>query len=94
MPRIWTDEQRAAAAERIRTHKPWEKSTGPRTRAGKKRASQNAAKHGNDRHEIRHVRKALKAHRAFLALTRAFMAQDKLSCRRTNCKKNPVETKT
>lgn len=31
-------------AERIHTWRPWEKSTGPRTEAGKKRVSRNAYK--------------------------------------------------
>jgi hypothetical protein len=40
----WTEERRARQAELIRTWKPWEKSTGPRTSAGKRKAAKNAAK--------------------------------------------------
>ena len=38
----WTAERRAAQAARMRARKPWERSTGPRTDAGKKRSSRNA----------------------------------------------------
>lgn len=42
----WTEERRRKQAEIIRRHKPWEKSTGPRTEKGKQRSSINAYKHG------------------------------------------------
>lgn len=42
----WTPERSQKQSERIRTWKPWEKSTGPKTEAGKAKASQNALKHG------------------------------------------------
>ena len=42
----WTPERRARQAELIRKVKPWEKSTGPRTKEGKAIASQNARVHG------------------------------------------------
>lgn len=42
----WTPERRARAAELIRTWRPWEKSTGPRTDAGKAASRTNALKHG------------------------------------------------
>jgi|GEM_PF-4155932 len=42
----WTPERRAAARERALKNKPWEKSTGPKTAAGKARTSQNACKKG------------------------------------------------
>ena len=35
-----------AARQRILQSKPWEKSTGPRTKEGKLKSSQNALKHG------------------------------------------------
>ena len=38
----WTPERRARHAEKIRAWKPWEKSTGPRTAAGKAVSSRNA----------------------------------------------------
>lgn len=38
----WTPERRARHAEAIRRWKPWEKSTGPRSAAGKARSSRNA----------------------------------------------------
>ena len=68
MPRQWTPEQRAAQAARIRANKPWEKSTGPVTKTGKKRSSQNALKHGHDRTFVRNARKALRLQRQFLCV--------------------------
>lgn len=42
----WTQERRAFQAAVARKHRPWEKSTGPKTPAGKARASQNGIKSG------------------------------------------------
>lgn len=44
--RPWTQERRAFQAAVARKHRPWEKSTGPKTPAGKARASQNGIQHG------------------------------------------------
>lgn len=46
MTKGWTAERRAAQAARMRARKPWERSTGPRTDAGKKRSRGNAAGKG------------------------------------------------
>ncbi|MGZ9097931.1 MAG: hypothetical protein ACXW30_06510 [Micavibrio sp.] len=73
MPRKWTPEQRAAQAARIRALKPWEKSTGPVTKSGKKRSSQNALKHGNNKTLIRNTRKALRLQREFLCLAKIIL---------------------
>ena len=43
----WTPERRARQAELIRTWKPWQKATGPRTSDGKATASRNAYKGGH-----------------------------------------------
>ena len=40
----WTPERRARQAELIRTWKPWDKSTGPRTDEGKARTARNGFK--------------------------------------------------
>lgn len=37
----WTSERRARQSELIRTWRPWERSTGPRTAEGKARVAQN-----------------------------------------------------
>lgn len=42
--RGWTPERRARQAEAIRSWQPWNRSTGPRTDAGKATASQNRQK--------------------------------------------------
>ncbi|PIL46089.1 hypothetical protein CR105_03080 [Massilia eurypsychrophila] len=44
--RQWTPEQRARQSALIRTWKPWERSTGPSTEAGKAIAAGNSLKHG------------------------------------------------
>lgn len=38
----WAEEQKALQAEKIRNWKPWRKSIGPKTAAGKKRCKMNA----------------------------------------------------
>ena len=43
----WTPERRARQAELIRTWKPWEQSTGPRTPDGRLAVSRNAWKGGH-----------------------------------------------
>ena len=40
----WTEERKARQREMIRTWRPWEKSTGPRTETGKQVSSRNAVK--------------------------------------------------
>ncbi len=40
--RTWTPEARKAQAEAIRRWKPWTRSTGPKTQAGKETVSRNA----------------------------------------------------
>ena len=40
----WTHERRARQAELIRTWRPWEKSTGPRSDEGKARTARNGFK--------------------------------------------------
>ena len=42
----WTSERRARQAKLIQQWRPWEKSTGPKTKAGKEAISQNAYKGG------------------------------------------------
>lgn len=43
----WTPERRARQAELIRKWRPWEKSTGPKSAAGKARVRKNAFKGGS-----------------------------------------------
>ena len=57
MGKGWTPERRARQAERIRQWKPWEKSTGPRTEAGKAASNQNALVHGERSAEAVEARK-------------------------------------
>jgi hypothetical protein len=67
MPRIlsgWTLARRIQHAERIRLWKPWGRSTGPNTPAGKVKSSKNAMKHGertaHRRRELSEIRAQLK----------------------------------
>ena len=54
----WTLERRARQSELIRTWRPWEQSTGPRTDEGKARTARNGFKGGSWR-EIRELTKAM-----------------------------------
>jgi len=58
----WTPERRARQAELIRTWRPWEQATGPRTTAGKARVSRNADKGGEWR-RLRELSRALREQR-------------------------------
>jgi len=67
MPR-WNDEARRQQAEIARQRKPWMKSTGPRTDAGKKRSAANAiTTHGLYTDNGRRLLAALKMQKALLA---------------------------
>lgn len=46
MARVWTEEQKQRQRELIQEWRPWEKSTGPRSGAGKLVSSRNAYKGG------------------------------------------------
>ncbi len=58
----WTPERRARQAALIRTWKPWEQSTGPRSAEGKATASRNAWR-GGLRALLRELSRGLAAHR-------------------------------
>ena len=71
MATSWTPERRARQAEQIRTWRPWEQATGPRSPEGKATASRNAWSGGHRatlrelsrlvNAEIREARDVLKA---------------------------------
>ena len=63
--RKWTARQRKAQAEAIRRSRPWEKSTGPRTTAGKAKASQNALRHGVRSQVVKEYRRVVRENRRF-----------------------------
>ena len=44
MSKKWSNQSRKRQEKSIRTHKPWEVSTGPKSEAGKRRSSRNADK--------------------------------------------------
>ncbi len=54
----WTPERRARQAELIRTWKPWQQSTGPRTDEGKARTARNGFKGGRWR-QLRELTQAM-----------------------------------
>lgn len=76
MTKGWTEERRRKQAENIRKTKPWEKSTGPRSAAGKKRCSMNAYKEGYHSGHWKAVRQALLLNREFLRHFAVFLAAD------------------
>jgi len=65
----WTPERRARQAELIRTWRPWEKSTGPKTEAGQAEVSQNAYK-GSTWRPLRELSRALREHKKVLLETK------------------------
>jgi hypothetical protein len=66
MTRGWTEERRRKQAEMIRKHKPWDKSTGPKSSKGKAKSSMNALKSGGYSQSMKKIEKALKHNRAFM----------------------------
>ena len=59
MSYLRTPEHRARQSEAIRRWKPWERSTGPKTGAGKRRAAMRGYK-GGVRPKLREIAKALR----------------------------------
>ncbi len=55
MPR-WTEQSRKKQSELIKQVKPWKRSTGPKTRQGKRRSSQNALRTGEHTELVRTLR--------------------------------------
>jgi len=45
---VWTPERRKLQSDILKKIKPWEKSTGPKTKEGKNVSSLNALKHGEN----------------------------------------------
>ena len=64
-----TPEHRRLRAELIRKWRPWEKSTGPKTAAGKARVAGNSYK-GAVRPQLREIGRALREQRRFLIRAR------------------------
>ena len=58
MANPWTPERRAKQAQAIQAWQPWKRATGPRSDAGKAKASQNAYK-GGERSLLRALSRAL-----------------------------------
>jgi hypothetical protein len=68
----WTEDRKARQAALIRTRRPWERSTGPRTADGKAKASRNAWKGGQWlelRQESRIVNAEIRAARSLVTST-------------------------
>lgn len=70
MSKGWSKERREKQSLRIKTSRPWERTTGPRSQEGKKKSSQNAWKgRGYKKEEIIKERKGrLKAKYLFAAM--------------------------
>ncbi len=77
----WSPERRAAHAEAIRRWKPWEKSTGPRTDAGKSRAARNAVTHGLHTAAGGDLKDALRRQRRFVRCVRRLIRLEKKAAR-------------
>lgn len=68
MTKGWTEERRKKQAETIQKHKPWEHSTGPKTKKGKARSRYNALVTGQyaAQPELGAIPRALAAQKQFL----------------------------
>ena len=60
MATTWTPERRARQAELIRQWKPWERSTGPTSEAGKAQVAKNAWR-GGHRLQLRELARLVNA---------------------------------
>ncbi|MGB4106838.1 MAG: hypothetical protein WBK55_03480 [Alphaproteobacteria bacterium] len=81
---IWTEERRQRQREIINRSRPWGKSTGPKSRAGKLSSSLNALKHGERARALDTVRQICRKNREFLQLCELYSSQDTLERRKTN----------
>lgn len=73
----WSPERRSAHTEAMRRWKPWEKSTGPTSAAGKARSSQNAFKHGSYSALERELSRLLRENNRVLRRVNAFIRLEK-----------------
>ena len=89
----WSERRRKQQACNARRNKPWTRSTGPKSDAGKAVSSMNAYKHGHYTAAYQAVRAALRLNRDFLRYAALFFAFEQqretiLSRKRTNGKPN------
>ena len=73
--RHWTEEQRQRQREAIWRWKPWERSTGPQTAAGKAKVSRNGDKGGMWAKELADLRELRKTTNALLKEHREMLKQ-------------------
>ena len=78
--RRWTEKEKKRQACVLRRHKPWKKSTGPRTAQGKEKSKYNATKHGSRSAAFIRLRKALAAQGAYLKLVKDRIKYGEKSC--------------
>lgn len=96
----WSRRRRKQQACNARRNKPWTKSTGPKSEAGKRIASMNAWKHGHFSASYKMLRAALQVNKDFLRYASLFAAfeirQQEIMARRADVKRterNPNEIK-
>jgi hypothetical protein len=68
--RGWPPQRRSEQAARIRRHKPWRFSTGPKTVAGRAISAQNGMKHGYRSRHYSEVCRLLRTQRLFVRAVR------------------------
>ncbi len=72
MARNWSPEERRKHSEAIRKWKPWGKSTGPKTAAGKSACARNPYTHGFRSRDMVEIRALLRQQKAIIqAILRA-----------------------
>ncbi len=72
----WTEERKKKQAEAIKLWKPWEKSTGPKTKDGKERCALNACKHGLFSRDSAVAIEMIRLNKRFLQLAILYASQD------------------
>jgi len=77
--RGWPPARRKAQAENIRRVRPWLRSTGPRTAAGKARARMNGLKHGMRSSAMLRLQCLMRRQRLFLRLLDIMPAREALA---------------
>lgn len=61
----WPEKRKVAQAAQIRKARPWEHTTGPKTKRGKAASSLNALKHGLRSETVQMLRKVLRAQKVW-----------------------------
>ena len=74
--RGWPEKRRRAQAQNCRKIKPWEHTTGPKTKEGKNKSKNNSLKHGFRSVEGRELMRLMAAQRCFVRSVMRTLRED------------------